>query len=56
MFKDSVEAKTAISRWLGYPLSKLNSIQLTKINSFIDETLNKQILMAEIKRMFEWRY
>lgn len=55
MFKDSVEARTAISRWLGYPLSKLNSIQLAKINIFIEETLDKQILMAKIKRMFELR-
>lgn len=54
-FNDPIEAKTAISRWLGYPLGKLLPEQLTKINGVVEETLDKQVVMAQIKQLFTIR-
>jgi hypothetical protein len=52
-FKNAVEAKVAISRWLGYPLGRLLPEQLAQIDSIISESLDKQVVMAQVKQMFE---
>ena len=54
-FSNPIEAKTAISRWLGYPLGKLLPEQLIKINEIVEETLDKQVVMAQVKQLFTLR-
>ena len=54
-FSDTIEAKVAISRRLGYPLGQLLPEQLAKINEIVAESLDKQIVMAQIKQLFTLR-
>jgi hypothetical protein len=54
-FKDTTEAKTAISHWLGYPLGRLLPEQIAKINAIINESLDKKVVMVQVKQMFEIR-
>ena len=54
-FKDAIEAKTAISRWLGYPLGRLLPEQMAEINKIVVETLDKKVIMARVKQLFELR-
>lgn len=51
-FKDSIEAKLAIAKYLGKPLSILLESQIEKINEFVSESLNKKILMDKVKQFF----
>jgi hypothetical protein len=55
MFKDAIEAKSAIARWLGFPLGRLLPAQITKINAIIAESLEKQVIMAQVKQLFTLR-
>jgi hypothetical protein len=52
-FKDAIEAKTAISRMLGYPLGRLLPEQLAAINAIVAETLDKQAVISQVKALFE---
>lgn len=52
-FKSVIEAKTAISRWLGYPLGRLLPQQLEQINSIVAEDLDKKLVMMQIKQLFK---
>jgi transposase InsO family protein len=52
-FKDIIEAKTAIARWLGYPLGRLLPEQLKKINSIVAENLDKKLIMMQVKQLFK---
>ena len=52
-FKDAIEAKAAISRWLGYPLGRLLPEQMARIEAIILESLGKQLVMTQVKQLFE---
>jgi hypothetical protein len=51
-FKSKVEAKIAISNYLGYPLAQLNSTQMEYINNLLSESLNKQIILRKVQDYF----
>ena len=53
MYKDVIEAKSAISNWLGYPLSRLDSKLIKQINNIVEENLNKKLVMSKVKQLFE---
>ncbi len=55
VFNDAIEAKTAISRYLGYPLGRLLPEQIAEINLIITETLDKKVIMARVKQLFKIR-
>lgn len=52
-FKDAIEAKAAIARYLGFPLGRLNSEELAEINRIVTENLDKKQVMGAIKQMFK---
>jgi transposase InsO family protein len=52
-FKNPIEAKTAIARWLGYPLGRLLPEQLEQINSIVAEDLDKKVIMMQVKQLFK---
>jgi len=52
-FKNRIEAKINIAKWLGYPLGRLLPEQIEKINNILDESLDKKFVMAQIKQLFE---
>ena len=52
MFKNTIEAKTAIANWLGFPLGRLMPKQIEKINEIVAESLDKKVVMAKIKQLF----
>ena len=54
-FKDPIDAKIAISMYLGKPLSILLDNQINQIEQFISESLCKKILMEKIKMFFTIR-
>jgi hypothetical protein len=55
LFKNTIEAKAAIARWLGFPLGRLHPEQLTRINTIIAESLDKKQVMSTVKQLFEPR-
>jgi len=55
LFKDAIEAKSAVARYLGFPLGSLLPEQLSAINEIIAETLDKQVVMVRVKQLFELR-
>ena len=55
LFKNAIEAKAAVARWLGLPLGRLLPEQLSEINTIIEETLEKKVIMARVKQLFELR-
>ncbi len=52
-FPDVLTAKKAIANYLGYALAKLTSEQMSKVNSILEKTLNKQEVMQQIKDYFK---
>ncbi len=52
-FKNAIEAKKAIAHYLIKPLAKLTSEQMAKVESILEETLNKQEVMTKIKDYFQ---
>ena len=54
-FKNTIEAKIAISKYLDKPLSILLSHQIEKIDEIISESLNKKVLLEKIKQFFTIR-
>lgn len=52
-FKNVVEAKTAIARWLGFPLGRLSLTQLEQINNIVTEDLDKKLIMMQVKQLFK---
>ena len=52
-FKNELEAKLAIAKWLGYPLGRLLPEQIAKINEIISENLDKKFVMAQVKELFK---
>ena len=52
LFKNKIDAKTAISEYLGRPLARLTSSQLDEINRILDETLDKKTVLAQIRTYF----
>ncbi len=51
-FKNAIEAKKAIARYLVKPLAKLTPQQMAKVESILSENLNKKEVMAKIKDYF----
>jgi hypothetical protein len=51
-FGDSVEAKAAIARFLGFPLGRLSFDQLAKINQIVAKSLDKKEIMSNVKQLF----
>ena len=51
-FKNTIEAKRAIARYLVKPLAKLTPQQMAKVDSILEENLNKKEVMAKIKDYF----
>jgi transposase InsO family protein len=54
-FKNAIEAKTAIAKWLGYPLGRLSPEQLEQINSIVTEDLDKKLVMMQVKQLFRMK-
>ena len=54
-FKNEIEAKIAISKYLDKPLSVLLSHQMKQIDEYISESLSKKILLEKIKQFFTIR-
>lgn len=52
-FKNGLEAKLAIAKWLGYPLGCLLPEQIAKINEIVSEDLDKKFVMAQVKELFK---
>ncbi len=52
-FKNSIEAKRAIARYLVKPLVKLTPEQMTKVESILEESLDKKEVMAKIQDYFQ---
>jgi hypothetical protein len=52
-FKNELEAKLAIAKWLGYPLGRLLPEQIAEINDIVSENLDKKVVMAQIKELFK---
>ena len=52
-FKNTIEAKKAIARYLVKPLAKLTPQQMAKVDSILEENLNKKEVMAKIKDYFQ---
>ena len=51
-FAHPIDAKKAISDYLGKPLARLNEEQLRKVNSILQETLEKEEVMKRIREFF----
>jgi hypothetical protein len=51
-FKNRIEAKTAIAKFLGRPLARLPPEELTHVNNILEQSLEKTIVMAEVKAYF----
>ena len=54
-FKNAIEAKTAIAKWLGYTLGRLSPEQLEQINSIVTEDLDKKLVMMQVKQLFRMK-
>ena len=52
-FKNELEGKLAIAKWLGYPLGRLLPEQITAINEIVSENLDKKFVMAQVKELFK---
>jgi len=52
-FKNQLEAKLAIAKWLGYPLGRLLPEQIAEINKIVSENLDKKLVMAQVKELFK---
>lgn len=51
-FKNKIEAKTAIATFLCCPLARLLPAQMEEINRIVDASLDKKIVMAQVKAYF----
>lgn len=51
-FKNAIEAKRAISRYLLKPLAKLTPEQMAAVENILEKTLNKEEVMTKIKDYF----
>ena len=51
-FKNAIEAKRAIARYLLKPLAKLTPEQMAAVENILEETLNKEEVMTKIKNYF----
>jgi hypothetical protein len=52
-FPNPLAAKRAIADYLGRALAKLTPEQMDKVNSILEETLNKQEVMQQVKDYFQ---
>ena len=52
-FKTVIEAKSAISTWLGYPLCRLDAGIISQIDNIVSENLDKKLVMSQVKQLFE---
>ena len=52
-FKNTIEAKKAIARYLVKPLAKLTPEQMSIVESILSETLKKKEVMSKIKDYFQ---
>lgn len=50
-FKNKIDAKTYISKYFGVPLAKISSEILSGIEEVFSHTLNKEIVLNEVKRL-----
>ena len=51
-YLNKIEAKKAISDYLGIPLAKLDRIQLDRINEILENSLNKKEVIDQIRAYF----
>ena len=51
-YPNTIEAKKAISEYLGTPLSRLDADQLEMINAILSDTLKKKEVMDKIRVCF----
>jgi hypothetical protein len=51
-FKNKLDAKTAIADYLGKPLSRLTDLQMTTINTILDESLDKKAVLEKVRAYF----
>jgi hypothetical protein len=49
MFKNKLDAKTAIADYLGKPLSRLTDLQIVAINTILDESMDKKTVLEKIR-------
>jgi len=52
LFKNKVDAKTAIAEYLGRPLARLTSANIEEINRILNETLDKKMVLAQVRTYF----
>lgn len=52
LFKNKIDAKTAIAEYLGRPLARLKSVQIDEINHILNETLDKKTVLAQVRTYF----
>lgn len=55
-FKSVIEAKSAISTWLGYPLCRLDDGLIKQIDHIVCESLDKKLVMSQVKQLFELNF
>ena len=51
-FKNKIDAKLAIARYLGRPLATLTSTQMEAINRILSKALDKNAIMAQVRDYF----
>ena len=51
-FKNTIEAKLAIAKYLDRPLSRLTVGQMAQINNILSETLDKKHVLAQVRTYF----
>jgi hypothetical protein len=52
LFPNVIAAKIAIADYLGMPLAQLSSAQLAQIDTILEDTLDKQAVLAQVKDYF----
>jgi len=52
-FSNAIEAKKAIAKYLGFPLAKLCAEELAKIDIILSSTLNKCMVMEQIRTIID---
>ena len=52
VFKNKIDAKTTIAEYLNRPLAQLTSVQIDEINRILEETLDKKMIMVQVRNYF----
>lgn len=51
-FKNTIDAKLAIAKYLDRPLSRLTAAQMDQVNQVLSETLDKKHVLAQVRAYF----